>query len=82
MKTFEEIMLKEIKNHPTLENRHRMRFIISNNIGGEILKKSAKIYAQQFIDTANDVILPAIEILPNTYDEDLENWSKISKINN
>lgn len=44
-------------------------------------QKAMKLYAQQFIDAANQIIDPATEILPDTYDEDYEKWYNTVQIN-
>lgn len=47
----------------------------------EYIDKAMKLYAQQFIDAANQIIEPATEILPDTYDKDYEKWYDTILIN-
>lgn len=39
-----------------------------------IMHKAMKLYAQQFITAADNIICPAIDILPDTYDKDVNIW--------
>lgn len=45
------------------------------------IDEAMRLYAQQFIDAANQIIDPATELLPDTYDEDYEKWFEIVSIN-
>lgn len=42
--------------------------------------EAMKEYANQFITSANEIIDPALEILPETYDEEIQNWIKIQHL--
>lgn len=44
-------------------------------------KKAMQLYAQQFIDAGQDLIIPATAILPDTYEPELDNWYQIIQIN-
>lgn len=43
--------------------------------------KAMQLYAQQFIDSANEIIGPASEILDENYSEDYENWWSAQEVN-
>lgn len=45
-----------------------------------LVVKTMKLYAKQFIDLAGDIINPACDLLPKTYDKELEVWfEEVSK---
>lgn len=44
-------------------------------------KKAMPLYAQQFIDAADCIIVPAMDILPDTYNEEIDNWNTITQLN-
>ena len=46
-----------------------------------MIHQMMKQYAQQFIDAANQIIGPATELLPDTYDKDYENWFNTVELN-
>lgn len=47
----------------------------------EIIFKAMRLYSQQFIDAANEIIGPACDVLDENYDEEYENWHNIQTIN-
>jgi uncharacterized protein YutE (UPF0331/DUF86 family) len=60
-----------------------LRFIASEDeeVSKLLMQEAMQLYAQQFIDGANQIIEPATEILPDTYDEDYEKWYDLININ-
>ena len=47
----------------------------------EFIQQAMVLYAAQFIKAGEDVIGPATAILPDTYNEELDDWYEIIKIN-
>lgn len=48
--------------------------VYDSDVLGEIARKAMIEFAKQFIDAANDIIVPATAILPDTYGEELDAW--------
>lgn len=45
------------------------------------IEQTMQLYAAQFIDGANEIIMPALDILPETYKEEIDNWCELQNIN-
>lgn len=76
----------EILNEVAIENGwNSFDDVVSNHMHlgtvSTIVTKAMQLYAQQFIDSANDIIGPASEILDENYDEDYENWWSAQEVN-
>lgn len=85
MKTLEEIMQEEMDivlyNQGAIGQTRKIAQSLLETCAKSWYKKASKRYAQQFIDSANDIINPATEIFPDTYNDELDKWFKIQKIN-
>ncbi len=46
-----------------------------------IIEDAMILYAQQFIDAADEIIGAASDVLEENYDEDCDSWYEIQKIN-
>jgi hypothetical protein len=46
-----------------------------------IIEDAMILYAQQFIDAADEIIGAASDVLEENYDEDYDSWYEIQKIN-
>lgn len=46
----------------------------SNTIQTQAAKEAMELYAAQFISYANAIIIPADDILPDTYKDELDAW--------
>lgn len=62
-----------------LQRGHEHNEDVRDTLG--FIENICKEYASQFIDSANAIITPAIDILPETYDKELDNWVEIQDLN-
>ena len=60
-----------------------LRFIASEDVEVSklLIQEAMQLYAQQFIDAANEIIGSASDMLGEAYDEDYENWHSAQEIN-
>lgn len=73
MKTIEKL-LEETLNRSLEESE-------VTDLTFDMIKQIAKNYAQQFIDCAEEIIWPALDILPPTYQDDIDIWYEAIPIN-
>ncbi len=73
MKTIEKL-LEETLNRPIKESE-------VTDLTFDMIRQISKDYAQQFIDYAEEIIFPALDILPPTYQDDIDIWYEAIPIN-
>ncbi|HPQ79643.1 MAG TPA: hypothetical protein PLG47_04275 [Candidatus Dojkabacteria bacterium] len=72
--------LNKVAQEEGYSDFNSMMYQMNNTLLLVKIERAMKIFVEQFIDVAQDIIAPATDILPDTYDEDLNKWWEL--INN